>query len=804
MNYKLMISLLVVFSQITSIWAQTPKAFEAAADKAFEAKDYFTSLKYLESAMEQEPDNIALLYKHAEAARMFESYLLAERSYERVLAMQPDQTIKAAFYGLAAVEQNLGKYDEAVKHYEEYLLKNENDPELIKATSKGIEDCDWALEQINRPFAGVLLERLGTGINTANSEFNPVRVGETLYFSSFRDDKWKDKHYPTRPIIKIMESPDRISSIATPWNATDKHTAHTAFSPDGKFLVSNFCNYKGETDVVCNLYIRTKSGENWSEPVALPASINYADATSTQPSVAANPDGTYTLFYVSDRAGGKGKLDIWKAVFDGTGTFSAPENLANINTEADDVTPFYHEEGKALYFSTKGRRTLGGFDIYQSKYSTDLGWLAPEHLEVPFNTSYNDLYFFLQGHQAWFSSNRTGSIKVTEESCCYDIYQATYLDLGLDVFAFSKVSNLPLDNVIFTLIEKPSAVDPTSRFSADKNTTNFNVSAQKQYYVIASKDGYRPDTIDIVTDIIPDSRRFAGNLYLEPQDLDLAVYTFTGHSKDPLKGVSIRLLEMRDQDAEVKKLNTQETNTTDLKVKMQTPYMIIADKSGYSSDTTLLDASELRFGEKTVKKLYLDPGDMRPLLPLMVYFDNDHPDPRTRLTETTKSYEDTYTQYFAKKEAYASGYASGFTGEEKLLAQERVRLFFDNDVKGGMANLQNFADNLDLFLTNGYKVEIIIKGFASPLAKDDYNMSLTRRRVVCVTNYLRKVRGGIYDEYLRSGALAVNLAPFGEQTAPSGISDSGKDRKRSVFSPEASKERRAEVLEVRLIPGGKN
>jgi tetratricopeptide (TPR) repeat protein len=803
MNYKLMISLLVVLCQTTTSWAQTPKAFEAAADKAFEAKDYFSSLKYLENALEQEPDNLVLLYKHAEAARMFESYLLAERSYERVLAMQPDSTFKSAFYGLAAVEQNLGKYDEAIKHYEEYLIKNDNDPELLKSTSKAIEDCDWALEQVNRPLAGVLLERLGTGINTANSEFNPVRVGETLFFSSFRDDKWKDKHYPTRPIIKIMESVDGIGSVATPWNATDKHTAHTAFSPDGNILISNFCNYVGETDVQCNLYIRTKTADKWSEPVALPASINYPDATSTQPSIALNPDGSFTLFYVSDRTGGKGKLDIWKAVFDSNGNFSAPENLAAINTAADDITPFYHAEGKALYFSTKGRRTLGGFDIYQSKYSTDLGWQTPEHLEVPFNTSYNDVYFFLDGHKAWFSSNRTGSIKITEESCCYDIYQATYLDLGLDVFAFSKVSNLPLDNVIFTLIEKPNNQEPTSRFSADKNTTNFDVSAQKQYYVIASKEGYIPDTIDIITDLIPDSRRFVGNLYLEPQDLDLAVYTYHRLSKDPLKGVSIRLLEMRNEETEAFNKNTQETNTTDLKVKMQTPYMIIADKNGYSSDTTLLDATELRFGEKTVKKLFLEPGDMRPLLPLMVYFDNDHPDPRTRLTETTKNYEDTYKAYYSKRDEFVNNYSSLFSGEEKLLAQERVRLFFDNDVKGGMADLQNFADNLDLFLTNNYKVEIIIKGFASPLAKDDYNMSLTRRRVISVTNYLSKVRGGIYNEYLRSGDLAVNLAPFGEEKAPAGISDSGKDRKRSIYSPEASKERRAEVIEVRLVRKGK-
>ena len=795
MNHRFIILTLFCLSSF-QIFGQTPKAFEAAADKAFETKDYFSSLKYIEKALEQDPNNQQYLFKYAESARLFDSYQIAETTYERLLAVNADSSYKAAFYGLASVEQSQGKYDEAVKHYEEYLLKNDSDPDKMRSTSKAIEDCDWALEQLNKPLAGILLERLGLGINTPHSEFNPVRLGDTLYFSSFREEKWKDKHYPERPIIKIMESVDEVSAVATPWNSAAQHTAHTAFTDDGNILISNLCDYVGETEVSCKLNFRKKIDGVWSAAIELPTSINFLGATTTEPNVARNPDGTFTLFYVSDRIGGKGKLDIWKVVFDEIGNFSVPENLSALNTAADDITPFYNADNNSLYFSTMGRRTLGGFDIYQSKYSTELGWQEPEHLAVPFNSSYNDIYFFQKGNRAWFSSNRAGSVKFTEESCCYDIYKATYLDLGLDVFAFSKMSGVPLDNVIFTLVEKQIVQEPTSRFSAEKNTTNFDVQASKQYYVIASKEGYLPDTIDVITNLIPDNRRFVGNLYLTPQDFDLAVFTYNKLSKDPLKGVSIRLLEMRsDMEADH---NTLDTNTTDLKVRLETPYMIIANKSGYSSDTTMVEAAELRFGEKAVKRLYLDPGSLSPILPLIVYFDNDHPDPRTRSVETTKSYDETYNAYVAKKEEFAVKYSSLFQGEEKVQAQQRVRQFFENDVQEGYTDLRNFADNLDLFLTNGYKVEIMVKGFASPLAQSDYNMSLTRRRVVCVTNYLKKTRGGIYDPFLRSGQLGVTFAPFGETAAPTGISDSAADRKHSVYSVEASKERRAEVLEVRL------
>jgi hypothetical protein len=51
---------------------------------------------------------------------------------------------------------------------------------------------------------------------------------------------------------------------------------------------------------------------------------------------------------------------------------------------------------------------------------------------------------------------------------------------------------------------------------------------------------------------------------------------------------------------------------------------------------------------------------------------------------------------------------------------------------------------------------------------------------------------------LLNNQLKISTAPLGETLAIAGINDSKKQRELSIFSVEASKERRAEIIEVRL------
>ena len=70
-----------------------------------------------------------------------------------------------------------------------------------------------------------------------------------------------------------------------------------------------------------------------------------------------SPDGR-ELYFVSNRPGGYGDMDIWKSVLE-QGTFSTPVNLGStINTSHDEMSPFIHTDNQTLYFASDGHPGL--------------------------------------------------------------------------------------------------------------------------------------------------------------------------------------------------------------------------------------------------------------------------------------------------------------------------------------------------------------------------------------------------------------------------------------------------------------
>ncbi|MBK8556623.1 MAG: hypothetical protein IPL65_13030 [Lewinellaceae bacterium] len=147
---------------------------------------------------------------------------------------------------------------------------------------------------------------------------------------------------------------------------------------------------------------------------------------------------------------------------------------------------------------------------------------------------------------------------------------------------------------------------------------------------------------------------------------------------------------------------------------------------------------------------------------------------------------------------FIQNFTTALTEEDKAAAAERLSRFFEEEVKGGYLKLSYFAENLDLFLDNNYSVVIMVKGFSSPLASQEYNLALSNRRIASVLSYFRKYQNGIYSPYIQNGQLQVMTAPLGEREVRTGVSDSRYDKRSSVYSVEASMERRTDIIEVKL------
>jgi uncharacterized protein YegP (UPF0339 family)/outer membrane protein OmpA-like peptidoglycan-associated protein len=185
------------------------------------------------------------------------------------------------------------------------------------------------------------------------------------------------------------------------------------------------------------------------------------------------------------------------------------------------------------------------------------------------------------------------------------------------------------------------------------------------------------------------------------------------------------------------------------------------------------------------------PGEqMNGFAPVILYFDNDEPNKNTEAVTTSQTYSQTYSKYENRKSKFESE-------ADSPEAKTAIAGFFDNDVKKGNDDLNALGAMIAKNLDAGEKVNITVKGFASPLAKNDYNINLTKRRISSIRNFLSKFEGGKLSKMMDK--ISVTEQANGEDSSTSGLSDDEKNTKLSIYDLGPSKERRVEIVDVRFV-----
>lgn len=202
----------------------------------------------------------------------------------------------------------------------------------------------------------------------------------------------------------------------------------------------------------------------------------------------------------------------------------------------------------------------------------------------------------------------------------------------------------------------------------------------------------------------------------------------------------------------------------------------------------------------TIKPIYTSLEEMNRYLPVKLYFHNDYPNPRTRDTLTTLTYDATYKDYTRMYNQYRREYAADLKKQKKIDAEVEIDELFSNFIDKGMNDLILFTPLLIVELEKGKEITLTIKGYASPLSKTDYNVNLTLRRISSLINYLNEYENGKIAPYMNGtavngGKLNFIKVPFGEYQANT-ISDDLADQRNSVFSPAAALERKIEIIAI--------
>ena len=186
-------------------------------------------------------------------------------------------------------------------------------------------------------------------------------------------------------------------------------------------------------------------------------------------------------------------------------------------------------------------------------------------------------------------------------------------------------------------------------------------------------------------------------------------------------------------------------------------------------------------------------------LPIELYFENDCPDPKSRAETTNLNYEETFVQYQQQFPTYLKGVQQARDTSTARLLSNELQDFFSNEVVKGMDDLSLFCTQVWAELQQGKEVSIMVQGFASPLAKSDYNVHLTKRRIDAIKNYFEEVDNGKFAAYMQGEQPRLSFVevPMGEYQAKKEVSDNFYDQRNSVYSTSASKERRIEIIELR-------
>lgn len=284
------------------------------------------------------------------------------------------------------------RLQDAIDSFNKYKeLLDPDNVEQNRIVNAEITACHNALE-LSRTPTSIIESNLGKNINSNFNNVNPlvsedeetiVFVSQLRFYDGVFASKKRDEYWlPARNISLDFQSENPVKPV---YLTKDGNTLYLVRNDNDDF----------------NLYISRFVDGVWGEVQKLNDNIN-SSAAETHACVS---DDGLTLYFVSNKKGGVGGADIYKSRINMDGEWGPAENLGPIiNTVFDEATPFITQDGKTLYFSSKGHFNIGGFDIFTAKKS-DNSWNEPENIGLPFNTTDDDIFYFplKNGKVAYYS-----------------------------------------------------------------------------------------------------------------------------------------------------------------------------------------------------------------------------------------------------------------------------------------------------------------------------------------------------------------------------------------------------------------
>ena len=428
-----------------------------------------------------------IAYRMAECNRLINNTPRATSAYMNALRYDyPDSIVSLR---LGQMYQKSGKYMDAIRHYNDFLLLN---PESQLALN-GIKGSELAPQWKQNPNR-YIVKRMEK-FNSRRGEFCPMLYGEKydqLYFTSSRTPKGanKDKDETISAItgqrnndfflVKQDEQGNWLAPVELEDEVNTEFDEGTpSFSKDGNTMYYTYCAQDPEGPRTSEIYVSTRSSAKWGKGTR--ASI-VKDSVTALGHPAVSPDGKY-LYYVSDAVGGFGGKDIFRSRLVGN-DFGPMENLGpDINTPGDEMFP-YVRDSVTLYFASNGHPGMGGLDLFKATQDSTGKWHV-ENLKAPINSMGDDFGITFEGdkEKGFFSSNRNDA-RGYDHLYSFELPVITIFIEGI----VSDVDENPIEDATVRIVGKDGL---NEKVLAKKDGT-YRVELERdiRYVMMASARGY--------------------------------------------------------------------------------------------------------------------------------------------------------------------------------------------------------------------------------------------------------------------------------------------------------------------------
>ena len=292
------------------------------------------------------------------------------------------------------------QWDSASFHLENYLDVFPIDKAFKRDADQFLAQIDRARAMMNTDLQPVVIENMGSGINSAYSEFHPMLTndGKMMIYTSrkkgymeekiLNDGEYNEKIFYSKKLADGSWSRGLPIRLVEGRNKDLGYVAIQLFDNDSKLLLYRINGNEAK------LYVAEYQNEGWKLPYQIPIEPDPRFFTGD---IVFSNDLKRAVF-TTNGSTNTFQNDLYTSVYDEkTEKWSEPVFLGkNIDSNKDEGAPFFIDD-KTLIFSSKSDEGLGNFDLFKSIWEEDKKtWSKPVNLGFPYNTPNNDFYFFVQ------------------------------------------------------------------------------------------------------------------------------------------------------------------------------------------------------------------------------------------------------------------------------------------------------------------------------------------------------------------------------------------------------------------------